>query len=144
MKIIYAIGVSALLIASISSCKNRPASQMQNIQYVDTIHTSKNSVNWDGVYEGIVPCADCEGISVQITLHTDETFQLSYQYLSKNDTPYSYSGKFTWDDRGGIITLDCNNFASHYLVGENKLLQLDMDKKRITGELASMYELIKK
>ena len=143
MKIIYVLGISALLTASFNSCKHRPASQVQDNQHIDTIRTSRNSVNWDGIYKGLIPCADCEGINVQIILQTDETYKISYQYIGKEDTLFSFSGKFTWDDNGSIITLDCNGFAPHYLVGSNRLIQLDMDKKRITGEHASMYDLIK-
>ena len=141
MKIIYVIGISALLTANFNSCKNRPAQQMQDahIEYRDTIHTTRNSVNWDGIYKGVIPCADCEGIDVEITLNLDETYRISYQYMGKNDTPFSSSGKFTWDDNGSIITLDTNGFAPNYFVGENWLAQLDMDKKPISGDVASLY-----
>jgi len=145
MKIImYITCVSIALMVSFSSCKNRSASQAQDASYQDAIHTTRNSVDWDGTYKGTIPCADCEGIEVNITLNTDETYKISYLYKGKSDSLFSASGKFTWDDKGSIITLDCTNFAPYYLVGENKLTQLDMNKEIIeSAQFASMYNLLK-
>lgn len=28
----------------------------------DPAHNSQNALDWDGEYEGVLPCADCEGI----------------------------------------------------------------------------------
>jgi hypothetical protein len=107
------------------------------------MHNSRISVDWEGVYTGTIPCADCECINVKLMLNADETYELSYQYIGKDDTPHSVSGKFTWNDNGGVITLDCKNFPSHYKVGEEKLFQLDMKGNPITGKLADMYVLAK-
>ena len=45
--------------------------------------SSCTSVDWSGVYEGIVPCADCEGIRVRLALTEEGFFELSQEYLGK-------------------------------------------------------------
>ena len=142
-KIIYAITIIAVLSLSLASCQHKSCSKAQENQQVETIHNSRNSLDWAGVYTGVIPCADCEGINVRITLNNDETYQISYQYLGKNDTPYLFSGHFTWDDAGNTIILDNKDLPFHYKVGEGNLIQLDMDGNPITGEFADNYVLIK-
>ena len=107
---------------------------------------SRTSVDWDGTYFGVVPCADCPGIETRITLNKDETYHLSWKYQDKGDEVFQNSGKFQWDDSGGIITLvglDKALFPNLYRVGENRLFQLDKDGNRITGDLATNYILNK-
>ena len=140
MKKIYVLGIATFLLASVTACHNRPASQ--NNQAAD-IHNAQISLDWNGVYEGLIPSAGGEGISVQLTLNTDDTYQLSYLYIGENEEPYVSFGSFTWDDNGAIITLDCDECPPYYLVGENELTQLDVNKEPITGDLASMYILKK-
>jgi uncharacterized lipoprotein NlpE involved in copper resistance len=144
-KIVFVVSIIAALALSLVSCKPKGESSTQDNQVmaIDDAHNSRNSVNWDGLYTGTVPCADCSGIKVQITLNLDETYQISYQYLEKDDSIYSASGKFIWDDAGDMITLDSRDFPPHYKVGENRLIQLDMEGNPITGEHAEMYELTK-
>lgn len=137
-KIIYAIAALSLVFAA---CQSKTVSE--ETQIVDTIHHSQNSLDWAGTYAGTIPCADCEGINVRIILNSDETFELSYQYLGKSEMPYIVSGKFTWSNDGGMIILDNGSVPSRYKVGENMLIQLDMDGNEITGDLANMYILTK-
>jgi uncharacterized lipoprotein NlpE involved in copper resistance len=100
-------------------------------------------LNWQGTYTGVTPCADCEGIKVQITL-SDSTYQASYLYIGhEEDGATQISGKFSWDSTDGAIILENTVFPPYYKVGENRLIQLDMEGNPITGELADMYVLTK-
>lgn len=61
-----------------------------------------------GVYEGIFPCADCEGIKTQLTLYQDignaenNAYILKETYLTEKtgDTTFTVDGK--WDILKGI------------------------------------------
>jgi len=142
-KIILSATVIAILLVNLVSCGQKGLSDKQDNNIV-TVHNSMNSLDWAGTYTGIIPCADCEGISVSITLNLDETYQVSYLYLGKGDNiPVSFSGKFSWDEAGGTITLDSEEIPSRYKVGENRLIQLDMEGNLITGEFADKYVLEK-
>jgi hypothetical protein len=48
-----------------------------------------------------------------------------------------------WDDTGNIINLGIAQTPSYYRVAQNKLIQLDMEGKPVTGNLADMYVLTK-
>jgi len=101
------------------------------------------SLDWAGVYKGILPCADCEGIKVQVILNSDETYKVSYIYMGKDDTPHTFSGTFAWNEEGTVIRLPRENFPTYYKVGEGELIQLDIFGNRISGDLADMYILTK-
>ncbi len=108
-------------------------------------HNSQNSLDWSGTYKGVTPCADCEGIETEITLNTDLTYIIKTKYLGKGDGKvFEEKGSFVWDKNGSTISLkDLKGRPSHYKVGENRLIQLDMEGKVITGDLADKYVLIK-
>jgi uncharacterized lipoprotein NlpE involved in copper resistance len=142
-KILLSATLLALLSVGFVSCgqKTKPDNQ-ETSGTIDT-QNSQNNSDWKGTYSGVIPCADCEGIRVEITLN-DNTYQASYLYLGKQDaTQDLFSGKFSLDTSSNIITLDNQEIPPYYQVGENKLTQLDMEGDEITGEMAEMYVLTK-
>jgi uncharacterized lipoprotein NlpE involved in copper resistance len=110
-------------------------------QAVDAAHNSRNSLNWEGVYTGVIPAADGPGIEVRLTLYTNETYEISYHYIDRGNSDFTQNGSFEWDNAGSIITLDIVDFPPYYQVGENRLTQLDMQGEPITGSLAENYVL---
>ncbi|KZK65197.1 copper resistance protein [Shewanella baltica] len=103
--------------------------------------TSQNSLDWAGSYEGVLPCASCEGIQTLITLQSDNSFVQETVYLGKDEKILKLMGKAAWDEKGQKITLED---GTQYLVGENQLIMLDTEGQRITGDLAANYVLKKK
>ncbi|ASW74445.1 hypothetical protein IQ37_05155 [Chryseobacterium piperi] len=109
---------------------------------IDT-HNSQNSLDWDGTYDAVVPCADCPGIKTSLTLNQDKTFSITEEYIdrkSKNED----KGTFEWDATGSIITLKGKTANYKYKVGENMLIQLDLDGKEIDGPNKDLYVFKKK
>jgi copper homeostasis protein (lipoprotein) len=104
---------------------------------------SRNALDWEGVYVGTVPCADCEGIRTRIELGRDGRYSRSLLYLGRDEQPITDSGTFEWDDAGSRITLGAGQRLQEYQVGENVLFHLDRNGERITGELAAAYRLAK-
>jgi len=107
------------------------------------VHNSKNSLDWAGVYTGTIPAADGPGINVRMKLNKDNTYELTYEYLKKPDNAFTNTGSFKWNDTGDIINLGIADTPSYYKIAENKLIQLDMEGKLITGKLADNYILTK-
>ena len=107
------------------------------------IDNSRDSLDWGGIYTGIIPGADSAGINVQITLNYDETYKISYHYIDKSDEIFIQTGTFKWNKKGSTITCDTKDIPPHYKVVENALIQLDMKGKAIEGELANNYVLKK-
>ena len=111
----------------------------------DNAHTANNSLDWKGLYKGVLPCADCEGIETSIILNADNTYLLQTKYLGKGDAPaVEKTGSFTWNAAGNtVIFANIENAPNQYFVAENKLIQLDMAGNKIEGKLATKYFLAK-
>lgn len=107
-------------------------------------HNSRSALDYEGTYQGTVPCADCSGIKTIVSLFKDGTFIRTVEYLGKEDEPMLQDGNYTWNDQGSAITLETSNGDTQmYQVGENILFHLDLDGNRITGNLAEQYQLSK-
>ena len=97
------------------------------------LHTSRNSLDWAGVYEGVLPCADCPGIKTRLALNKDGTFELRTEYLDRPVVQQTVRGQFTWQASGNAISLDENGGRQQYAVGEGRLSVLDRDGKPISS-----------
>lgn len=139
-----------ILLSTLYSCQaSNTASQSSNENTTsnvqDTIidsHNSKNSLDWNGVYQGIIPCADCPGIKTTITLHRDSSFLYTAEYL-ESKTILEDHGKFTWLNDGSAVHLKGKTVDTKYQVGENVLVQMDQDGKMISGAHSNLYNLQK-
>ncbi len=147
--------VLASLTFMASSCNNasskKATSEEQQASAItvqvnpDPAHNSKISLDWAGTYEGVLPCADCEGIKTSITLNSDHTFSKSEIYLKgEKESKFETKGQFEWDESGGIVILENEDEKHSYRVGENILIHLDINGNAITGSLAEHYILKKK
>lgn len=59
-----------------------------------------------GVFQGTLPCADCEGILTQIAIEKDSTYKKSITYLGKDPLENTFSTKGKWTQDGEIVWLD--------------------------------------
>lgn len=148
------------MILSLLSCKDQkePSNTIDNIENkeigitlqeteFDEAHTSRNSLNWVGVYIGVLPCDDCEGIDASISLKKDQTYLLKMRYLGTPEMENKEiisQGKFTWDENGNNITLEgAEGISGKFKVGENFLKALDKNAKEIEAVLGNNYKLLK-
>lgn len=112
----------------------------------DPAHTARNALDYYGNYEGILPCASCEGIETRLSLYPERQYRLETVYKGRSEEAFVDEGQFSWNEAGTTITLegvDKDARANQYFVAENRLIQLDLAGERITGELAEAYELDK-
>jgi uncharacterized lipoprotein NlpE involved in copper resistance len=105
--------------------------------------TTQNSVDWAGTYQGVLPCADCEGIDTELVLNEDGTFKRTMTYLGKEGEPVVNEGSFTWTADGGTVEMTIGDETARYFVGESYATQLDMEGNKITGDMADKYVLQK-
>jgi uncharacterized lipoprotein NlpE involved in copper resistance len=107
---------------------------------------SCSNSDWAGIYTGVIPAADAEGIYVKITLNTNETYKVEYQYIGKGDDIFTNTGTFNWNSEKDTVILATEkegDLPKYYKLGKNTLTQLDMAGKIITGEFANYYILTK-
>ena len=140
-----------LMIFSLVSCdengenkENVEEIKLSYVNPVDTVHNTRNSVDYAGTYKGVTPCGDCEGIEVVLTIDMDSTYSHSMKYLGKGDAkPVIKTGKYVWVDGGTIQLNGITDGPSKYKVGGGRMWQLDMQGNKIEGELAEKYILTK-
>lgn len=106
-------------------------------------HSSKEVLDWQGIYRGTLPCSDCNGIFITLEINKNNTYKITLESIGKS-TKEESTGNFDWDKSGKIITIKDSHIGTQsYLVGENKIWVLDEDKKVIEGDLAESYILTK-
>jgi hypothetical protein len=116
--------LSLLLFLTVPACRHTRQSPVRNgsapevAAAVDS-HNSRNALDWEGSYSGILPCPDHGTATVRLTL-SGSKYQLHILY--GNGETKETEGEFVWDTTGGIITLHGEVFPSVYRVGENRLI----------------------
>ena len=144
MKTTHINCLSIILLLCLTSCNSEKKKKIQTegSQTQSMADNSMTSLDWDGTYEGLLPCADCEGIKTIVTINQDNTYVMKETYLGKNTIPYETKGTFKWDDQGQrIIFSDIKR--NPYFVGENTLTHLDKDGNKISGDMEALYVLKK-
>jgi len=94
------------------------------------MHNSQNALDWAGMYQGILACADCPGIKTRLTLANDGSYTLDSRQLKQDAQALSVSGRFTWQPDGGTIVLDDAGSGQRFSVGEGRLTLLNTDGSR--------------
>ncbi len=106
-------------------------------------HTSRNSLDWSGTYRGVLPCADCPGIDIVISLWPDNRYSFQRRYKSKSTDIITTTGSVTWNADGNSISVADDGTTTQFKVAENQLIMLDQTGNQITGPLADHYKLTK-
>lgn len=106
-------------------------------------------------YEGIIPCADCEGIKMTLKIADDfQSYELIEEYLGKDDNVFKESGSVN-TERGFeedlnatvyVLNFDKPETEQRYFVrlslDSTRLLMLDKNRELIKSELN--YSLVRK
>ena len=135
--------LSALLFIVVAitliSCNNAKQKKSE----APDMHTSEIALDYHGVYEGTLPCADCEGIKTQLTINEDHTFVLVSNYLGEEDAKFEDKGTYFIENGEILVIQDEDGDQKYYKLQEGSLAQLDTNKKPIEGDMAPLYVLTK-
>lgn len=143
----FICGMTALMVGMVS-CKSVPKETGKEVKQAGAEalaagDNSRNALDWNGTYTGVLPCADCGGIQTSLKLMGDGSYSLKQVYLGKEDNAFENSGKVVWNKDGNMITIGEDSRAMKFQVGENVLTMLNREGDKITGELADKYMLAK-
>ena len=111
-----------------------------------SLMNNNKSTPWSGVYRGVLPCADCEGIQTEIRLYPNNTFEMLRKYLGESDKIYRDKGKVKWNESENQIRLrvkEEQNIPANYRVSENQIIQLDANGDTIQSDFSESYVLKK-
>ncbi len=107
-------------------------------------HTSRIALDFQGTYQGILPCGDCEGIKTTIEILENDRFEKRLKYLGRDEEEVLYStGAFSWEASGGVIRLQGEHGFARFMVAENFLVHMEDEGDRYSGDLGNHYVLEK-
>ena len=109
--------ISALAAAFLlAACAAPPA--VTTMPQADIAQADMAAPAWAGTYAGTLPCADCEGIQIRLTLQPDLHYTLSQTYLRAGGIrSASVNGQFYWTDEGQTVQLDNYADARQFQIG---------------------------
>jgi heat shock protein HslJ len=118
------------LAAAVTGCDSSktiesPAAPAASDAPVVDMHTSRNSLDWSGDYEGVLACENCPGIHTRLTLGEDGAFEIVTRRLAPGAAPSSAQGRFEWESDGNTVVLDAAGGGWRFAVGEGRLLLRD-------------------
>jgi hypothetical protein len=94
-----------------------------------------------GLYEGVIPAADCPGIKIELMLRDNGRYTMNSEYLER-DISFSESGGYSVSgDTVSLSTTDGDAFRYRFLKSGGNLRMLDADGHTIDGVLKDNYTL---
>ena len=70
------------------------------------VENARQTVQWPGTYQGILPCASCEGVATMIVLNPDMTYTTRTRMLGIDDKDRTGEGRFEWLPDNSHIAID--------------------------------------
>lgn len=103
-----------------------------NKKELEKADTSQTSLDWEGKYKGILPCASCSGIETKVELFAENKFTITEKYLGK-DFVVEDSGDFIWLEGGSdiILLMKKSQEEKTFKVIENGLALLNLEGKMV-------------
>jgi len=125
--------LSAFMFLIIIGCSSAP----------ETIpDTKQTTFLTNGIWLGMLPCADCEGIDYQLNLKNDFTFKQKSAYKGKSEELFIDEGNWSFVS-DSIISVDGSDDRKLFLVTGKDLILLDQDGNRIESDFEEKYHLHK-
>lgn len=96
-----------------------------------------------GLYEGVIPAADCPGIKIELMLRDNGRYTMNSEYLER-DMSLSESGDYSVSgDTVSLAATDGDAFRYRFLKSGSDLRMLNADGHTIDGVLKDNYTLTK-
>lgn len=103
-----------------------------------TTDVAVNPTDFEGSYEGTIPCDDCQGIRTKIVINNNETFQITTEHLGTSKKTED-NGRFKLADNGSVLHLQGKDTDLKLKIAKDKLLHLDKKGEVIEGDAAEKF-----
>lgn len=103
-----------------------------------------NSRNKDyyGIYEGILPCADCSGIKTTLRINSDTTYDLQSEFLGEENRIFEESGVYNMIGENIIeLVTPSSGVKTYYKILDDAVVLSDSMGTFSNGRLAEQYVL---
>ncbi len=104
-----------------------------------------DSQKFRGVYYGYLPCKDCAGIKMTLSLKNKNNYLLVTQYAQASNREFYEKGKYDWNDKTRIVTLTARKGKGIRLLrikDEGSLIVLSPEGKAMPGK-QDQYALLR-
>lgn len=102
-------------------------------------------LDFRGVFYGYVPCNDCAGIKMTLSLKQNNNYLLVTQPARDSSKEYYEKGKYSWDDEKKLVILTPRKGGTattrYHIENDETLIQLNEDGTKKLGGLAEKYAL---
>ncbi len=110
-------------------------------------HNSKNSLDWEGSYSGVLPCEDCMGIDTFLKLNRDQTYSVTQRFVDSigdSSEAIRSEGEFFWNEEGSAITLEnIKGEISTFRIGELFLTPINRNGIEVRPVQGNNFKLLK-
>jgi heat shock protein HslJ/uncharacterized lipoprotein NlpE involved in copper resistance len=132
MKKIHLI-LSGLIFCLVYSCSTKTSE--------NTLEDTAPELVIHGVYEGVLPCADCEGIEYHIQLDSDFTYKSFNRYMGRTNRIELENGNWEWFDDTVIIVHNAKQDTKYFSVHAKAIRMLDREGRWFGTEHEEKYTL---
>lgn len=137
------LSVVLMATAALMGCQDKDAEVVQPAEtaqvVVEAAHSARTSLDWNGIYQGTVPCEDCAGTDLLLELKMDGQYSMGRSYVDKMSATVMEEGAIAWNDAGNTVQVG----EYRFFVAENQLFLVDQDDQRMMDEEGNSYALAK-
>ncbi len=136
----------ASLVLFLTSCGNKQTaneSQSNTPTIAENEQISSYGTDIYGTYEGIIPAANSAGISMHLTINSDETFILTREYQGNKNGSFKDQGKYILINDNVIELTDKKGIKTYYRVDNGSVILSDPEGNVADADFASQYQLRK-
>lgn len=99
-------------------------------------HTDKSQI-FRGVFYGFLPCNDCDGVKMTLSLKQNDNYLLVMQHAKESSREIYEKGKYNWDEKTHTVVLTPRKGTEtrrYHIENDGTLIQLNVDGTRMMTE----------
>ncbi|MDQ7090453.1 MAG: copper resistance protein NlpE [Methylococcales bacterium] len=125
--------------------ENRAKLRSQNNDIKPPIPLMDEGHPFRGVFYGYLPCDDCAGVKMTLSLKNKQNYLLVTQYARSSNKEYYNKGKYEWDEQANIVTLTSRKegeIQKYQIKDEGELILLKPNGMKLKGN-QNQYSLLR-
>ncbi|MCK5898284.1 MAG: copper resistance protein NlpE N-terminal domain-containing protein [Methylococcales bacterium] len=163
IRLISPAKILILLSVSVSSIAFNPASAKSDMEIMADVQRAREklrekaghakhemkpveeSQKYRGVFYGYLPCDDCAGVKMTLSLKNKQNYLLVTQYARSSNKEYYEKGKYEWNKKTRMVTLTsrkAGKIQKYRIKNEGKLILLSPDGVTLKGN-QNKYTLLR-
>ncbi|MBS4049649.1 MAG: copper resistance protein NlpE N-terminal domain-containing protein [Methylomonas sp.] len=120
--------------------KTRESTSQPHMDHSAHDKAPDQSQTFHGVFYGFLPCDDCDGLKMTLSLKQNNNYLLVSQYAKESSREFYEKGKYTWDEKTRTVVLTPRKDAAirqFRIEDEGTLVQLDSKGAPMSGNQES-------